>query len=262
MTDQSQHFPKFYVTAPAPCPYIEGNTERKIFTELVPQPLAYDKEAILEHRGPEEARHKTEELHHSLALVGFRRSQDIAYRPACEDCHECKSVRIPVIPFEISRSQKRILNKNRDLSVEIKPNIATQEQYNLLKQYIDSRHAEGGMSGISLQEYRDMVESSPISTVLIEYRLPDGKLIGTALTDQMKDALSMVYSFFDTSEEMSKRSLGVNIVLNHIEIAQSRSLDHIYLGYLVKDSPKMGYKKNFKPLEILTANGWDFTHGY
>ncbi len=112
------------------------------------------------------------------------------------------------------------------------------------------------MAGISFHEYKEMAESSPISTVIIEYRSPDGNLIGAALTDQMKDSLSMVYSFFDISEEANKRSLGVFIVLNHISIALGRNLDHVYLGYLVKDSPKMGYKTNFKPLEMLTQNGW------
>lgn len=256
MTDQSAHFPKFYVTAPAPCPYIHGNEERKIFTELNPQPLAYDKQAIVEHRGPELDRHHAEELHRSLALVGFRRSQEIAYRPACEDCHECKSVRIPALLFEMSKSQKRIFSKNKDIIFEIKPNIATEEQYELLQRYINSRHAEGGMAGISFNEYKDMVESSPISTVIIEYRESSGKLIGAALTDQMQDSLSMVYSFFDISEEMNKRSLGVYIVLNHINISKSRDLDHIYLGYLVKNSPKMSYKMNFRPIEVLTSNGW------
>jgi|TARA_R110002096_G_scaffold435770_1_gene662550 leucyl-tRNA---protein transferase len=256
MTDQSAHFPKFYVTAPAPCPYIKGNTERKIFTELNPQPLAYDKQAIIEHRGPEQARHHAEELHHSLALVGFRRSQEIAYRPACEDCLECKSVRIPTMLFKMSKSQKRIFNKNKDIRFEIKANIATEEQYELLQRYINSRHAEGGMAGISFSEYKDMVENSPISTVIIEYRDGRGKLIGAALTDQMQDSLSMVYSFFEISKEMNNRSLGVFIVLNHVNISKSRDLDHIYLGYFVKNSPKMSYKMNFKPIEVLASNGW------
>ncbi|MDG1707661.1 MAG: hypothetical protein P8H03_02815, partial [Emcibacteraceae bacterium] len=140
MTDQSAHFPKFYVTAPSPCPYLEGETERKIFTELVAPPLAYDKETILSHDSPESSREEAENLHHSLALIGFRRSQDIAYRPACQDCHECKSVRLPVVLFEPSKSQKRILNKNKDLNISVRPNIATAEQYNLLKKYISSRH--------------------------------------------------------------------------------------------------------------------------
>lgn len=256
MTDQSAHFPKFYVTAPSPCPYLDGHTERKIFTELNAQQLAYDREAILRHRDPEAERLHSEELHHSLALVGFRRSQDIAYRPACEDCHECKSVRLPVVLFEPSKSQKRIANKNKDVLFNIRPNIATDEQYDLLKKYIKNRHSTGGMADISYDEYKEMVESSPISTIIIEYRLEDGTLIGAALTDQMKDSLSMVYSFFDISNPMQKRSLGVFIVLNHINIAKMRNLDHLYLGYLVKNSQKMSYKKNFKPLEVLTSNGW------
>jgi len=256
MTDQSSHFPKFYVTAPSPCPYLEGEIERKIFTELVPPPLAYDQEAILAHSGPEAEREKAENLHHSLALVGFRRSQDIAYRPACQDCHECKSVRIPVILFEKSKSQKRVINKNKDINVELKPNIATKEQYDLLKKYITSRHESGGMSGITFEEYQDMVESSPISTSLIEYRDQDGKLVGSALTDKLEDSLSMVYSFFDVSDDFKKRSLGVYMVLSHILIAESRGLNYIYLGYFVKNSQKMSYKMNFKPLEILTSEGW------
>lgn len=257
MTDQSSHFPKFYVTAPSPCPYLDGHIERKIFTELNAQQLAYDREAILRHRNPEAERLHAEELNHSLALVGFRRSQDIAYRPACEDCQECKSVRVPVMLFEPSKSQKRTANKNKDILFNIGPNIATHEQYDLLKQYIQNRHATGGMAEISYDEYKDMVESSPISTIIIEYRLENGTLIGAALTDQMKDSLSMVYSFFDISEAMQKRSLGVFIVLNHINISKARNLNHVYLGYLVKNSPKMSYKMNFKPLEVLTSNGWD-----
>ncbi|MCC3860585.1 arginyltransferase [Pseudemcibacter aquimaris] len=256
MTDQSAHFPKFYVTAPSPCPYLEGRTERKIFTELVGPPLAYDKDAIMMHAGPDDTRESAEALHQSLALVGFRRSQDIAYRPACQTCHECKSVRIPIVLFNPSKSQKRVQNKNKDLIISIRPNIATEEQYSLLKKYITSRHSDGGMSEISFEEYKDMVESSPISTMIVEYRLPDGHLVGAALTDVLEDSLSMVYSFFDISEEYNKRSLGVCIVLNHIYLAESRGLDYIYLGYLVKNSKKMGYKENFKPLEILISEGW------
>ncbi|MDG1859836.1 MAG: arginyltransferase [Emcibacteraceae bacterium] len=256
MTDQSAHFPKFYVTAPSPCPYLEGETERKIFTELVAPPLAYDKETILSHDSPESSREEAENLHHSLALIGFRRSQDIAYRPACQDCHECKSVRLPVVLFEPSKSQKRILNKNKDLNISVRPNIATAEQYNLLKKYISSRHAEGGMAGMSFEEYKDMVESSPISTTIIEYRLADGTLIGATLTDQMEDSLSMVYSFFNIAEEYNKRSLGVFFVLNHVNIAKTRGINYIYLGYFVKNSQKMNYKMNFKPLEVLISEGW------
>ncbi|MDG1996645.1 MAG: arginyltransferase [Emcibacteraceae bacterium] len=256
MTDQSANFPKFYVTAPSPCPYLDGETERKIFAELVDAPLAYDKEAILSHGTSKDRRTDAKSLHHSLALVGFRRSQDIAYRPACQDCHECKSVRLPVVLFEPSKSQRRVLNKNKDLNISIRPNIATQEQYDLLKKYISNRHAEGGMAGMSFEEYKDMVESSPISTAIIEYRLSNGTLIGAALTDILEDSLSMVYSFFDISAQYNKRSLGVFFVLNHVNIAESQGLNYIYLGYFVKNSQKMNYKLNFKPLEVLLSEGW------
>jgi arginine-tRNA-protein transferase len=254
MTDQSTPFPKFYVTGTSPCPYIEGNTEQKIFTELSPQPLAYDKAAILEH--PNQNRSREEELHLSLTLVGFRRSQEIVYRPACDHCQECKSVRIPSKLFKISNSQKRISKKNNDISFEIKPNTATQEQFKLLEKYINSRHFEGGMMGISFSEYKDMVENSPSSTIIREYSDTDEKLIGVALTDKMKNALSMVYSFYDISAETKTRSLGIYMILNHINISTSTTLDFVYLGYFVKGSSKMNYKMNFKPIEILTTDGW------
>ena len=254
MTDQSAHFPKFYMTAPSPCPYLPNKFERKIFTELKNEKLRYDIQEILEHNNPSEY---SINLNQSLTLVGFRRSQDIAYRPSCENCQECKSVRTPVVLFSQSKTQKRTYKKNQDLSIEIKPNIATAEQYELLTRYIDKRHDQGGMAGITMDEYRDMVESSPITSLIIEYRQKDGKLIAAALTDQMNNAISMVYSFFDISEELNKRSLGVYMVLSHIELAIAKGLDHVYLGYWVKDSPKMSYKSNFKPIEVLTSNGWD-----
>ena len=110
--------------------------------------------------------------------------------------------------------------------------------------------------GISFSEYKDMVENSPISTIIIEYRDRDEKLIGVALTDKMKNALSMVYSFYDISAETKTRSLGIYMILNHINISTSTAFDFVYLGYFVKGSSKMNYKMNFKPIEILTTDGW------
>ena len=164
---------------------------------------------------------------------------------------------VPVVLFSQSKSQRRIYNKNKDLIVEIKLNIATEEQYELLKKYIDNRHDDGGMSSITMEEYQDMVECSLINTNIIEYRLPDGKLIAATLTDEMPNSISMVYSFFDISPEMAKRSLGVYMVLNHIELAQVKNLDHVYLGYWVKNSPKMNYKFNYKPIEVLSEDRWN-----
>jgi arginine-tRNA-protein transferase len=242
MTDQSSQFPRFYVTAESPCPYLPDLMERKVFTEL-------------NNDNPEG-------LHDSLTQVGFRRSQDIVYRPTCEGCSRCISVRIPVGEFTPSRTQKRILKANGDVKVSVLPNRVTDEQYGLLKRYLKARHPEGGMAEMSFAEYQDMVESSPINTHLVEYRLPSddphtkGQLIGVALTDELQDGLSMVYSFFEIDEAMTKRSLGTFAILSHIALAREHFLGYIYLGYWVKNSPKMAYKQNFTPLELLGPSGW------
>jgi arginine-tRNA-protein transferase len=224
------------VTAPSPCPYLENREERKIFTDL----------NIKNPNG----------LHNSLAEVGFRRSQDIIYRPACEGCNQCKSVRLPAVLFQKSKSQKRVWNKNRDIVIEMKRNIPTMEQYELLHEYLTVRHDTGGMADMDFFEYQEMVTSSPIHSVIIEYRLKD-KLIGVALTDEISSGFSMVYSFYDISAEMSLRSLGTFFILHHIKMVRTHKLDFLYLGYYVKNSPKMSYKRNFMPLEVLNSSGWE-----
>ncbi len=215
--------------------------ERKVFTEL------YDINPCA--------------LNESLAKIGFRRSQDIAYRPSCENCAECKSVRIAVSSFRPNRTQRRLIRVNDDLLAKKLPNIATREHYGLLSRYLTKRHADGGMTNMIFDEYVSMVESSPVNSCLIEYRLPHhggeaGKLIAVTLTDIMSQGLSMVYSYFDVSDNYKKRSIGTYIILDHVARARLLGLDHVYLGYWVKGSPKMAYKKNFQPLEILEPEGW------
>jgi len=235
VTDQGLQFPKFYVTAPSPCPYLKNHTERKVFTEL---------------RGPDAAA-----LNEALGRVGFRRSQSVVYRPACENCSQCISVRVRATEFAISRSQRKVLKNNRDLKAEIVPPQVTDEQFALLQLYLGDRHGEGTMADMTLEEFREMVESSPVTTVLVEYRrVVDNQLVAVALTDELSDGLSMIYSCFDTSQ--SERSLGTYIILDHIARAHMANQPHVYLGYWVKDSRKMNYKCRFKPLEKLGPNGW------
>ena len=196
-------------------------------------------------------------LHESMAKIGFRRSQDIAYRPSCENCTECKSVRIPVSDFKPNRTQRRLINLNSDLTINKLPNIATEEHYALLHKYLKKRHNDGGMTNMTFEEYVSMVESSPVNTCLFEYRMPQTeKLVGVTLTDIMGESLSMVYSFFDVSEDFQKRSLGTYIILDHVARAYLLELKHVYLGYWVKNSRKMAYKMNFRPLEVLREEGW------
>lgn len=235
MTNQGVQFPKFYVTAASPCPYIEGQEERKVFTEL---------------KGPD-----AEALNEALGKVGFRRSQTVVYRPACENCAECVSVRVLAKEYKPSRSQRRIAKLNSDLTVEVRPPVTTDEQFDLLTRYLGVRHADGSMAGMTREEFNDMVETSPVQTVQFEYRKAlTGDLVAVALTDELSDGLSMVYSFFDPSTE--RRSIGTYLIHDHILRAARANQPHVYLGYYVKGSSKMNYKSRFKPLERLGPNGW------
>lgn len=227
------------MTAVAPCPYLPGMTERKVFANL---PFS-------------DGAHVNDELTHA----GFRRSQNIAYRPACDACDACVSVRLPVPEFSFSRSQRRILNRNADLSRDLVEAEATTEQFDLLKRYLAHRHPGGGMTDMSWSDYVSMVEDTAVRTHLIEYRLPSpdggpGDLIAVTLTDLLSDGLSMVYSFFDP--EMERRSLGVFAILDHVRQAAAVKLPFVYLGYWVQGSSKMDYKAAFRPMEALRPLGW------
>jgi len=231
--------PQFFLTPGGPCPYLPGRTERKVFARLsgtYAQPLS-------------------EALTHS----GFRRSQSIAYRPACEGCQACVSVRIMADEFVLSRNQRRILRRNSDLVRSEVVAEATREQFSLLRTYLDSRHAGGGMSDMGLFDYVAMVEETPVDTQIVEYRRPGkdgmpGALIACALTDVLRDGMSMVYSFFHPGEDA--RSLGSYMILDHVRDAKSRGLPHVYLGYWVEGSEKMAYKTRFRPMEALGREGW------
>jgi arginine-tRNA-protein transferase len=199
------------------------------------------------------------QVNDKLTHLGFRRSQNIAYRPSCEGCNACVSVRILTDAFEPSRSFQRILERNRDLRPEIVDPWATEEQFRLIRRYLDTRHTGGGMSEMTMFDYVAMVEDSAVETHMCEYRmtLPDGRpgpLTAVALTDVLQDGLSMVYSFFDPAE--GHRSVGTYMVLDHVAQARARKLPYVYLGYFIEGCRKMSYKARFGPLEARTEAGW------
>jgi len=244
VTQHSRDTPQFYLTAPSPCPYLAGKEERKVFTHLVGE--------------------RAGELNNILTQGGFRRSQSIAYRPACESCRCCVSVRVIAKEFHPTRSMRRIVGRNADVASEMKIAVPTSEQYSIFRAYLDSRHRDGGMADMTVLDYAMMVEDSHIETRIIEYRrrepgssLPGRQaddLLAVALTDVLNDGLSMVYSFFEPDE--AARSLGTFMVLDHIERAQRMGLTYVYLGYWVRGSRKMDYKSRFRPQERLTPDGW------
>jgi arginine-tRNA-protein transferase len=239
----TQHFAprqlRFFLTAPSPCPYLPGREERKVFAHL---PLS---------DGPG--------VNDALTQVGFRRSQNIAYRPACEACDACISARIPAIDYPFSRSERRVLDRNADISRHLVEAEATMEQFDLLRRYLTARHAQGGMADMTWPDYVAMVEDTAVRTHLIEYRMPSGDrgpgdLVACVLVDILGDGLSLVYSFYDPS--MAKRSLGSFVILDHVVQARLAELAYVYLGYWVPGSPKMDYKARYRPIELLKPGGW------
>jgi len=235
-------FPRFFVTSPAPCPYLPGRSERKVFTEL---------------KGPH-----ADALNDALGRIGFRRSQTVAYRPSCLDCSACVSVRVAATEFRPSTTQRRSLKANADLVVtECRP-WSTAEQYELLRSYLVARHPGGGMAAMDEVDFADMVEHTPVTSYIIEYREPSydgvtpGRLVGACLTDRQGDGLSMIYSFYDTSPE-GRPGLGNFIILDHIERAARAELPFVYLGYWVEGSARMQYKVRYRPLERLGRDGWE-----
>lgn len=240
MTDQSFRFPRFFVTAPAPCPYVPGRTERKVFAELKGGSVV--------------------EMSEALGRIGFRRSQNVVYRPSCDFCQACVSMRVMAPMFAPTASQKKLLRRHADLEVSACEPWATAEQWSLLRRYLAVRHPQGGMAAMDAHDYADMVEQTPVDTVVVEYREPSsdgqpGRLVGCCLTDKQSDGLSMIYSFYEP-DSVTRRGLGSFIILDHIIRAGDAGLPYVYLGYWIDDCDRMSYKKSYQPAEALIAGIW------
>ena len=239
MTIEGRNFPQFFITAPSPCPYVPGQQERKVFTHLI---------------GGD-----TRHLNTQLSQNGFRRSQNIVYRPACDACKACTSVRVPVRSFDWSKSFKRVLKQNHDVVSTVVKAEATSEHYSLFRGYIDTRHAEGGMADMSVLDFAAMVDETITDSRIVEYRFgPNhpqaGELICAVLMDVLSDGLSLIYSFYEPSYDY--RSLGTLVILDAIARANKLSLPYVYLGYYIEGSRKMSYKARFLPQERLSGQNW------
>ncbi len=234
--------PQFYVTAPQPCPYLAGRMERKLFTALQGE--------------------QAEAMNDTLSKQGFRRSQNVLYRPSCADCSACLSARIRVADFTATRSQRRIMRRNRHLQRQVTSAWATEDQYDLFRRYLDARHADGGMADMDVFEFAAMIEETPVRTRLLEYvetsETGQRRLSAVCLTDVLDDGLSLVYSFFDP--DLAGDSLGSYMILDQIALAEKVGLPYVYLGYWVPGSPKMDYKAKFSALEVYHGGRWQDLH--
>ena len=229
--------PQFYVTAPQDCPYLDNQVERKLFTALYGS--------------------NSRRLNNSLSKQGFRRSQNVLYRPSCANCSACMSARISSREFKPSKSQKRIISKNSDIVRVVNPPLATDAQYDLFKQYITARHPNGGMSDMDANDFTAMIEETNVESKLIEYYAKKNgelELISFSLVDILDDGISMVYSVFNP--DFKERSLGTYMILDHNNLTLDMDLQYVYLGYWVQGSSKMDYKKRFSSLEVFTNDKW------
>lgn len=224
---------QFYLTSPYPCSYLDGWKARsQVATPAhLIGPAAYSR----------------------LIQAGFRRSGHYTYRPHCDGCRRCVPVRVRVNEFSPNRSQRRCLMQNQNLVVTSRALEFDAEHYDLYRRYQSMRHAGGGMDQDDSDQYSQFLLSSQVKSLLLEFR-QDGKLVMVSLVDEVQDGLSAVYTFFEP--ELSKRGLGTYAVLWQIEYARKLGLQYLYLGYWIRDSRKMAYKSNFRPLEGKRDNEW------
>ena len=232
--DWSQIERVFYMTAPAPCPYLANRTERKLITALD---------------------HGDDEAFVALSWAGFRRSHEIAYRPACPSCSACMSARIDISSHRPSRTQRKILRRNSDLVRSVRINECTTEHWELFNRYIHNRHGYSEMALMTPDDLRMMIDQSTVETGLLEWRNPEGALVACMLFDAMADGLSAVYSFYAPEEE--RRSLGTFCILDTVEHLKLLGLPKFYLGYWIKGSDTMAYKNTFSGVEIHTNGRWE-----
>lgn len=203
---------------------------------------------------------QAQRLNDTLSKQGFRRSQNVLYRPSCAECSACMSARIRVADFRPSRTHRRILRDTAHLRRNATSPWATEDQFSLFRRYLDLRHADGGMADMDVFEFAAMIEETPVKSRVIEYFRPgddpgdDRILTAVSLTDVFDDGLSMVYSFYDP--DRIGLSLGTFTILDHIQIAREAGLPYVYLGYWVPGSRKMGYKAGFNALEIYKCGRW------
>lgn len=224
---------QFYLTAPYACSYLDGREAR---SQVATPSNLIDTTLFSE-----------------LARLGFRRSGLYVYRPRCDGCTACTPARVPVDAFRPRRTQRRCLARNRDIQVEIKPLVYDEAHYRLYRRYQALRHPGGGMDRDDREQYRNFLLASRVDSQLLEFTL-EGRVVMVSLVDRLLDGLSAVYTFYEPDQ--AKRGLGIFNILSQIDMAQRMGLDYCYLGYWIAQSPKMAYKADFRPIEILRHGQW------
>jgi len=192
------------------------------------------------------------ELYHSLMDRGYRRSGQVFYAMDCADCRRCQPLRVPTASFRASRSQRRVLRRNHDVTVEYREPKPTEESYRLYRRYLHAQHP-GSPQSDERHEFESSFYAPVVDSVEVRYLVGE-RLIGVSLLDVCAQSWSSVYHFFDPDER--RRSIGVFSVLAEIDEARRRGVPHFYLGYWVEGAPTMQYKADYRPHEVLRGGVW------
>ena len=188
-----------------------------------------------------------------LSEMGFRRSGPHLYRPHCARCNACVPARVPVDRFHPNRQQRRIWQRNNDLTVIDRTVLNGEEYYDLYARYIEGRHRDGDMYPPTPQQFESfLTQEWDLTHYYCFYQ--DTRLLAVAVVDVMDNGLSAIYTFYDP--EITNRSLGVYAVLWQIHRARELGLPSVYLGYWIKQCRKMSYKINYRPIELLVNGRW------
>jgi arginine-tRNA-protein transferase len=224
---------QFYLTPAHPCSYLPGREARTLFLD--------PRDTI------------NQALYQGLTEHGFRRSGGHLYRPHCQGCQACVPTRIPVDRVRLRRSQRRVLSRNADLEVELEPAVFNRRYYDLYARYIHGRHRDGDMDPPTVDQFRSFLLSQWSNSVFLCSYL-DGELVSVAVTDQQLEGLSAIYTFFDP--DLGNRSLGTWSILRQLALARQAGLPYLYLGYWIRESPKMRYKTDYRPVELFLDGRW------